>query len=150
MYICNRCGKLIDELSTDSQCHGYSSLGEAFVEEYAETECSCGGDFVEARQCEICGEYYSDEDYPYNVCECCAEQFETIESALEIGSNNTEKINVNGFVAYMLTEEEINAILTKHIIENYADDSSDISDYCKNDMDYFADFIIEKEEERKG
>jgi hypothetical protein len=150
MYICNSCGRLIDELPTSSQCHGYTGLGDELREEFAETECYCGSEFVEARQCKICGGYYSDEDYPYDVCECCAEEYQSLKIALEIGSNNTEKINVNGFVAHMLTEEEINKILTKHILDNFAEDKTNVSDYCKNDMDYFADLIIEKEAERKG
>ena len=150
MYICNRCGKLIDELPTSSQCHGYTGLGDELREEFAETECSCGGEFVEARQCKICGEYYSDEDYPYDVCECCAEEYETVGHALEYGEQRKEKVEINGFIYSVLSNEQINEILTKWVEENFTDHSKYVRDYCEDDKFDFSEFCIEKYEQERA
>ena len=149
MYVCDCCGKAIDELSTKRQCHGYTSLGDSLDEEYVITSCSCGGEFVEAEECAICGQPYDDRDL-YGICECCMENYETVKNAIEFGDNRRETIEVNGFICYALTNESINQILTKWCEENIADYSKDVKYYCEDDKFDFSEFCKEKYEKDRG
>ena len=145
MLVCKNCGKVIEdyELGTVRECHGYSSLGQAFVEE-ADELCTCGGEFVEAEKCKICGEWFDNEDLN-GVCEVCIEKYETVSEALDMGAENTVSIdNINGAVASLLSTELINKILTKWVEENFIDHSKEIVRYCEEDEYYFAEWLTDK------
>lgn len=148
MLICERCGTLIEdsELGTFSQCHGYTDLGDDFTERMAE-RCQCGGDFVEATRCELCGEWF-DDTQSFGVCECCLEDFSTVPKVLEYGAENTALVNgINGAVAYLLTTDEINRILTKWVEENFVDKSKPIVKFATAEKDCFSEWLIAKEKE---
>ena len=146
MYICNRCGELIqdDELGTTTQCHGYSSLGQPYIEVCDDDRCNCGGRFVEATKCKVCGEWYDSNDYDYDVCEVCTEEYQTVGDALEYGAEDTTDVEINGFVASVLSEEQINRILIKWVEENFVDHSKDVIAYCEEDKLCFTEYLIKK------
>jgi hypothetical protein len=77
------------------------------------------------------------------------EEYESTETALEIGDRDTKEIAINGYVAFMFTEEEINTILKEHILKHCADDQDNVVDFCEGDKSWFSDFIVEKNEEEK-
>ena len=89
MYICDRCGELVDddEIKTYKEHYPY---GETCAEQDFISDCSCGGDFVEAEICELCGEYAPKDDISDGLCEKCRE--ETLKSF-------TELLNANFFPA---------------------------------------------------
>ncbi len=68
MYICNRCGHLVDEVPTEKWRH--TELEGAYYEE-EEMPCSCGGEFVEAYECECCGEYEAENELNNGWCRSC-------------------------------------------------------------------------------
>lgn len=144
MLICNCCGNLIEdyELKKTYQCHGYTSLGQPLEEEIDEC-CSCGGEYVRASKCKICGEWFDNEDL-YGICEGCLEEYETVGTALEIGENDTTSVEINGFVASVLSAEQINKILAKWVEENFTDHSRDVVKYCEEDKAYFSDYLADK------
>jgi hypothetical protein len=111
--------------------------------------CHCGGEFVEAEKCPVCGEWF-DNTNMNGVCEVCVEACETVGEALAIGAENTESVDgINGFVASVLSVEQINKILTKWVEENFTDHSKDVVKYCEEDKMYFADWISDKYGENK-
>ena len=124
MFVCKKCGKLIEdcEFPVVKQCHGYTSLGQPLTEDI-EGRCSCGGEFVEAEKCKICGEWFDNREL-HGVCESCLSNYETVGVALAIGKENTESVEgINGFVKSVLSAEQINKILTKWVEENFTDHS---------------------------
>ena len=135
MLVCARCGTVIEDSELQ---YDYEDYGEEVA-----LPCRCGGDFVEATQCSICGEWF-DNDGLHGVCECCFEEYETVGEALAMGEENTEDVDINGFIATVLTKEQINNILTKWVEENFTDHSSAVIKYCENDKSYYSDWLAEK------
>jgi hypothetical protein len=143
MFVCKNCGNLVEEIPTIKQCHGHTSLGQPLTETI-DGLCSCGGDFTEATQCKICGEWFDNTELD-GVCEVCIEEYETVGTALEIGNENPETVEgINGFAASVLTVEQINKILTKWVEENFVDHSKDVVKYCEDDKFYFSDYLADK------
>lgn len=90
MYICNVCGKTTEILTAHEERHGF---------DYPPYEkmvdcCSCGGDFVEAGQCEVCDKWFDkdDGDLYVSICVSCAREYFTPERAMKyIKDANAEK-----------------------------------------------------------
>ena len=61
MYICDECGAVFDVPYGEAQPHGevYSVCPE------------CGGSFIVANQCPVCGGYYHPEAQRFEVCDSC-------------------------------------------------------------------------------
>ena len=55
MYICNKCGDLIDELPTETEYE--ECWGRTVSWEEDDDSCSCGGTYVDAVKCVHCDEY---------------------------------------------------------------------------------------------
>lgn len=139
MLVCNKCGKLREssELGYAIESHG---------ERHLDTDCSCGGDFIPATQCKICGRWFDDTDL-HGVCEVCLEEHETVGVALEIGDANRENVEINSFIASILNPDRINRILEKWVEEHYTDHSDAVIDYLEADMSAFAEFLEDKYKE---
>jgi hypothetical protein len=136
MLVCNKCGTLVEhfDLPYVTEMHG---------ERHRKTACKCGGNFIEATKCKACGGWFDNTEL-HGVCEECLAECETVGSALEIGDSNRTMVAINGFIADILDEDMINAILTKWVEENYTDHSRPVVDYCEYDKSYFSDFVAEK------
>jgi hypothetical protein len=137
MLVCNKCGTLIDDKELDyvTEMHG---------ERHLNTACRCGGDFIPATQCKICGVWF-DNSGLYGICEGCLEEYETVGTALEIGDANREDVEINSFVASVLSADRINHILEKWVEENYTDHSSDVRRFLNRDLGVFSEHIENKE-----
>lgn len=133
MYVCNRCGAKREELRVVVEPHG---------EVHADHICKCGGDFVEAERCKVCGEWFDNTDL-FGVCECCIEEYETVGDALEYGAQKEVDIPINECIANLLSKEQIGKILTKWVEENFTDHSKPIIEYCENDKGAFSDYVKE-------
>lgn len=150
MLICEKCNKLYeeDELPKHIEHHPY---GDGTADEvFTDMECPCGGDIVEAVQCDRCGEYLpeTETDYihGYNsiVCEDCYEELYDPKKIINIKRrhHDTDKIFINVFLAEVFCEAEINAILFREIQDSLTDIS--MLDRIKNYADYYKDFYAEK------
>jgi hypothetical protein len=144
MLVCNICGEVIseEELRTYKEIHGYSSLGQAFAERFTDFRCDCGGDYVEATECACCGKWFDNEDL-HGICEGCLEDYETLDNAIKIGEQYTEKVEINNFLASVFTAEQINEILATAAKERFADHSKEIVDYLECDKQAFSEWVIE-------
>lgn len=141
MLVCNCCGKVIEgcEAPRERIVHGATSLGADLVE-VVMGSCDCGGEFVEATKCSVCGEWFDNSNL-YGVCECCLEEAETVGTSIEIGRVNRADVSVNGFIATVLSADKINAILEKWVEENFTDHSRDVVEYCEDDKSYFSEWV---------
>lgn len=136
MLVCNRCGTLVN----------YNDLGyvtEIHGERHRNTVCKCGGEFIPAKKCKLCGSWFDNTDL-HGVCEGCISEEETVGNALEIGAENTEMVEVNGFIAEVLTTEQINKILTKWVEENFVDRCTPVVQYLEGDISCFTEFLEDK------
>lgn len=139
MLVCNKCGalKYESELGYVTESHG---------ERHLDYSCKCGGEYIEATECKVCGSRFDNTNL-YGVCECCLEEHETVGTALEIGDNNRELIAINSFISSVLTEDEINAILEKYVEEHFTDHCRKVVDYLEDDKSFFSEWIKSKEGE---
>ena len=139
MLVCNKCGKLREssELGYAVESHG---------ERHLDTNCSCGGEFVPATRCSLCGKWFDGTDL-HGVCEVCLDDNETVGVALEIGDANRENVEINSFIASILNPDRINHILEKYVEEHYTDHSDAVIDYLEADMSAFAEFLEDKYKE---
>ena len=136
MLVCDRCGTVVahDDLPYVTEMHG---------ERHKNTVCTCGGEFVEATKCEACGKWFDNRELD-GVCEVCLEEYETVGDALKIGENRKVDVPINEFLAYALTPELIEEILTKWVEENFTDHSRIVVDYCEDDKPWFSEYVKEK------
>ena len=136
MYICDKCGEIRDDFDL-------RSYKEAHGEKLTDYSCGCGGELVEAKQCPICEKWFIAEK-TNSVCETCMKEYETVGEALDMGERDKKSVDgINGFIAEVLTVEQINKILTKWVEENFTDHSKPVVDYCECDKDYFCDYLAE-------
>lgn len=128
MYICERCGDLQEEMPVTRY---YDKVdGNHWASGYITEpeECYCGGNYVEAKRCPICGDYIPETQ---EICEICLRENANIDNAILCGKEDTCELQINGYFATIYTEEEINDILEKYARENETKGVS-ARDYCLN------------------
>ena len=139
MLVCNKCGTLV-------QTNDLGYVTEPHGERHRNTVCRCGGDFVPATQCKLCGKWFDNTEL-HGICEVCLSEEETVGNAIEIGSYSKVTKEINGFFAEILTDEMIEKILGKWVEENFTDHSKAVVDYLEGDMSAFAEFLEDKYKE---
>lgn len=144
-YICEDCGRVLDEeeLPVYKEDYGFQTgVGWKSMEQELLDSCSCGGEFVEATECETCGEYFNDCDN-IKICENCIEENATFENAIEIGEQNPKEISINGYLASEFTNEEIEEILKRELVESSEFvDKRQHKEYCLNNKIDFVEYCI--------
>ena len=146
MYMCDRCGRLTEEPPTCYQTHGVTSLGDEYREK-VDGGCKCGGEFVEAYRCKVCGDWFitEDGDEPYyKICDKCVEDEQTVTTAIEMGVEDERTVRINGFLVEAIGSEKINEILSAWAKENIKDDDVRVFHYCREDMLFFTEFVANK------
>ena len=120
MYKCYECGHVFDDedvkrWSEDrGKCHGVPAY-----EEYCGCP-ACNGDFEEAVCCEVCGEWFlkSDLSQDYICTECIEKKASDFDFAYNAFNKHKESIEINGLLAGIFTEWEIEEILRTHYKEH--------------------------------
>jgi predicted nucleotidyltransferase len=143
MYICENCGKIIEEVPFDYE---YWNLSDGFNNAKKiihEQDCSCGGSYEKAKECEICGDYIKESGI--DICEKCLEDYKTLDIVLEIGADYEEALSLNGFLASAFTKEEIELILIDTLNNNEKERMDKaIKKYINDDVDYFGRHVEKK------
>lgn len=142
MLICPVCGDLFDddyEVLPRHNSHSWMDVHPVDDTDYRCRECG-KGEYETATKCQICGNYYYDED-GIDVCEACLEYDETVETAIGLGAENTEPVDINGFFVALFGEEKINEILAR---EAQKAKQSDVVAYLYEDKISFVDYVKEK------
>jgi hypothetical protein len=149
MYICEICGRLYDgDFGTHYEHHGHSSYYAEEVDNDAVCG-TCGGEYVEATKCAVCGEWFYDEEN-LGVCECCLDNAKTYENACKIWADDTNSVEVKPILNCVFGERKINEILFAYLEANLADYEKEIKDYINENIDYLADILKERKENENG
>lgn len=137
-YICLHCGHQFDRPKSGHE-GGYP--------EEPTDECpNCGSlDIEEAEKCEICGEVHRDEDMIGRICKDCLTKSVTLHNALRLGAECKDAVELNGFLTWCFSADEIESILLKNLQEQSPEWRKRMyKDYCEDDPSLFADFLYEK------
>jgi hypothetical protein len=111
---------------------------------------SCGGDYEKAKQCEECGSVFLEDDLTCGFCEECCEKivkeysFGHIDELYLINSNSKESVELNRFIYYMFSPEQINEILLNVLKEQDAFKKVDCRDFIKEDEYWFIEQVKKK------
>lgn len=153
MYICCNCGELIEDedFPTITQTHGYTSLGFPINEE-VDGCCSCGGDFVEAQKCKICGTYFAQEDCEEICKDCFDDEKSCLQSILDFGYSNKEDFPLSFFFTRVFTPEKIHDILEDYVRANEKFFAPEIKKFIYEYESEFHDYLVEEQnkEEQKS
>lgn len=133
-YKCYDCERTFNEPKFTKEAHG-----EVFA-------CCpyCNGSFDEAKKCEICGEYFFEDELNGGcVCDDCVEEykndFDTCYAISEIAEK--EEIKINALLASLVSVSKIEAVLY-HILKEKGD--VDCSVFINEDKDWFAEKLLEE------
>ena len=145
MYICEFCGNLKEELSSYhsyDNVDGNPSMSGRIDEE--DTQCTrCWGEYVEAIECKLCGEWTNAKNG--DICDECLKKEMTLERAIEFSKecDSDYTVDLPAFFGFY-TPKEIEEILVKHILSTNTKEQANVIEYCSNDIDNFRDFIKDK------
>jgi hypothetical protein len=107
----------------------------------------CKGYFEEMTQCRICGQYFTDSELSGGVCdECIYEHSTDIELCHKLGEEAEESIKLNGFIASVFSEEQINEILWNRIKEINRIVNISCYDFIDSDKSWFAEQLIKEKQ----
>ena len=140
-YQCHECDRQFEESDIITETHGMTdgSCEKIGVCPY------CKGYFEEMHKCEICGEYFTEDELSGGVCdECIYEHSTDIELCHKLGEEAEETIKINGFIASVFTEEQINEILWNRIKEINRMGNISCYDFIDSDKSWFAEKLIEE------
>lgn len=120
MYKCYECGHVFDDEEVKrwsegrGECHGVPAY-----EEYCGCPV-CNGDFEEAVRCEVCGEWFlkSELSQDYICTECIEKKASDFDFAYNAYSKHKESIEINGLLAGIFSESEIEEILRREYLES--------------------------------
>lgn len=143
MMICEDCGYTADSRDIGTRESYLCTIdGKSYYEEIPNSCPECKGEFVPAVECKICGAYHKSEEFWYGVCDKCLENKATVENAIELGNDDKEKIEINGFLLTVFKESEIQEILMREAEKKNIAELA--KKYCLNDKTAFTEFVIYK------
>ena len=147
MLACKYCLSTFDESEVDVRrnVYGRTSLGNELSEFVGLCPYCQSDDVVEATICEICNHPFADTEN-LGICECCLEEEETVELAIKMGEESTIDVELNGFIATVLTKDKINSILAEYVRSNYSDNSLPVTRYLESDKQALVEFIKDERE----
>lgn len=105
----------------------------------------CVLDEPETVTCAICGEEKPDEDCLNGVCAECIRKATTFKTALAYGEDRPSCVELNGFLAYEFTKDQIEEILTTALLDAHMLTGATFgAGYISDDASDFADWLKEK------
>lgn len=147
MYECNRCGLRFEKYDIIEERHGldFPPYEKIAVCPY------CHGTFEELEKCEICREWFTQDEVTSGVCDRCIYSFDNdIEFCYTLGSEEEaiEKVELNGFIASVFTKDQINEMLFHNLKEYHQLVTVNCNDFIDSDKSWFADKIKELNNDR--
>lgn len=113
-------------------------------------------DFEVLSPCKKCKEEFFDEDLLFGICPDCVEKYidfykNDVLHCYEFAENDTAKIEINGFLAQMFSESQINEILLSFLLEKQKEKKIDCLPYIQEDVPGFIEAIewSERNEHKK-
>jgi hypothetical protein len=140
-YQCHECDRRFEEPDIITEKHG---LDTPPYEKIAVCP-YCKGYFEPMKECKICGEYFTEDELSGGVCdECIYEHSTDIELCHKLGEEAEETIKINGFIASVFSEEQINEILWNRIKEINRIVNISCYDFIDSDKSWFAEKLIKE------
>lgn len=145
-YKCVECGHMFDE---GEQAVWEENQGEYWGSPAMETMSGCPrckGGYEETVPCERCGSMHLEEELVEGWCEDCIDQYRNdIEMCYKTGECDNVPVAINGFLAAMFEEEEINQILMNALRESRKYGPVDCSVWIYTDKEAFVSMAKEVE-----
>lgn len=108
---------------------------------------NCGSeDFEEAEQCEKCGDWHIADKVVNGMCEDCLTKAATVPNAFAWGMKEKQGVELNGFVAWAFTADEIESILLNELMKYKNLSAKYARDYCMDDSWMFAEYLKGEED----
>lgn len=140
-YQCHECDRRFEEPDIITETHGFT---DGQCEKHGVCP-YCKGYFEEMYQCRICGQHCTDDELTSGVCdECIYEHATDIELCHRLGQEAEESIKINGFIASVFSEEQINEILWNRIKEINRMVNVSCYDFIDGDKSWFAEQLIKE------
>ena len=153
-YICLDCGNIFEE---GEQITFQENKGEYFGETVYKkiSGCPlCGGEYEESTSCAICGSEHLEENLNGGLCDECIDKYKhDVDMCFKIGSNDTDKVELNCFLASVFDKEDIEKLLFRELKEreNYMKEllNYDYEKFVESDRGWFAERLLEELEKEK-
>jgi len=94
--------------------------------------------------CPICEQEVPDDECWYGACDKCLMKAETFENALDYGNDRKVAVEINGYLAYEFSADEIEEILKRELALCRLTGCTDYHGYLTDDSSDFADWLIER------
>lgn len=147
-YKCLDCGHLFEE---GEQATWEESRGEFWgipVKEKMSGCPLCHGSYEQTVPCEHCGSMHLEDELVDGWCEDCIEEHRhDIKACYKVGEEDTAMVPLNGFLATMFKESEINEILMEALRDVNKYIGVDCLPYIKRDKEAFVQALREEVEE---
>lgn len=140
MYICLHCGHSFDEP------HNRYNRRWSDSDDSAAYCPNCGSeDFEEAEKCEKCGEWHIADKVSNGICENCLTKSATVSNAFAWGNKDKQGVELNGFIAWAFTPDEIESVLLNDLMKSKDLANKYARDYCMDDAWMFAQYLKEED-----
>lgn len=144
-YICLDCGHIFEDGEQACWSEDRGEFWGVLCSEEVSGCPLCHGSYEKSEPCRICGSEHLPEKLNGGVCEECIDKYRyDAETLYNVGKNDTEKVDINSFLATIFTAKEIDDILHREmqVIAKYALISG--NDFIDSDPEWFGE-MLEKE-----
>lgn len=149
-FVCYDCGHIFED---GEQAHRNENRGEYWGSSCSEdVSCCplCGGEYAKSVPCAICGSEHLEEELSGGVCDECIDEYKyNIDMCYKIGSNDTDKVELNCFLASMFDKGEIEEILFEELAKTNKYNAIDCENFINSDKSWFAERLLEELEKEK-
>lgn len=137
LYMCKECGGFVKDPKETKE--KYECEGKTYYVTIVDTVCPhCGSEMVETYQCEVCGKIIPDDGD--TICPECKAKIATYDNACELGDHYTKTIEINGFVASLFEDRDIEDILFDELGKHY-DIEEEARKYFEADETRYQDYV---------
>ena len=143
--MCVECGYEMDRDDVTGLEKEFVKLDYKTVTRYGKCP-HCGGITLEkVAICSVCDEKYCESQVIGDACNSCVEKYKyDIDVCYRIGEKDTEKIEINCFLANMFDAEDINKILYVVLLASSKKNKIDCTPFISSDRDWFGERLVEE------
>lgn len=105
----------------------------------------CKGDYEDAVECDVCGENHLASELTGGVCEDCIKKYQhDVDMHFKIGENDTDKVELNCFLASVFTKEDIELILLDALKSMKEYSKKQLESDCERFIEYNREWFAER------
>lgn len=143
--MCVECGYEMDRDDVFGLEKEFVKVDYKTVERYGKCP-YCGGITLEKVViCSVCDEKYCESQVIGDACDSCVEKYKNdIDMCYRIGEKDTDKVEINCFLANMFDAEDINRILYDVLLASSKKNKIDCTPFISSDRDWFGERLVEE------